>query len=306
MVSSFSQLKKSRKKVNKKLAGDIEKANEKNSYVDERFWKPIPDNDGNFKGTIRFIGPAPGEDEAWVQTFKHFFQDPETDRWYSENCLSTIDKDDPVNDYNRELWAQGFEEQARRQKRKMQYISNILVVDDPSNPENNGKVFLFEYGKQIFDKIQEAMFPEIEEDEPVQVFDFWEGAPFKLIRKMKDKTFPTYESSKFLDPEEIAEDEKEMEKIYNSQYKLFEFIDPDNTERFKSYDELKKKLDYVLNTNTSTATSSSPSKVEESEELDDYDMDLEDDEEEEDIEVEGIEEEDDDDDDLSDLQDLVD
>lgn len=305
MVSSFSQLKKNRKRVKEQVNEQLESENKGNSHVDDRFWKPKKDAEGNFKGTIRFIGPAKGEDIHWVRFWKHIFKGPGGE-FYWENCLSSVGKDDPVNEYNSLLWNQGNEDQARAQKRKLTYVANILVIDDPAEPENNGKVFLFEFGKQIFDKINEAMFPEIEEDEPFIPFDFWEGAPFKLVIKQKDK-YPNYESSKFLSPEPISESEDEMAKIFEEQYQLSEFVDPDS-HHYKTYDELKARLERVLgislddgSSSQSNSESDLTSQTEDLDDDEDLDVDV-DSEDESEFDVS----EDEDDDDLEDFQNLVD
>ena len=160
---------------------------ESKSYVDERLWKPELDKSGTGQAVIRFLPAPDGEELPWIKMFKHAFQGP-TGKWYIENSLTTVNKTDPVSEHNTSLWNTGLEsdkETARKQKRKLEYYSNIYVVSDPKHPENEGKVFLFRYGKKIFDKIMASMQPEFEDETPINPFDFWEGANFKLkIRKV--------------------------------------------------------------------------------------------------------------------------
>lgn len=220
------------------------------SYQDTRFWKLDADKAGNGTATIRFLPRVEGDELPWVKIFSHGFQGP-TGKWYIENSLTTIGEDDPVGQLNSKLWNSTGDEnsparkQARAQKRKLNYISNILVVSDPKHPENEGKVFLFRYGKKIMDKIMDKARPTFEDEEPVNVFDLWEGADFKLRMKKVDR-FPNYDDSKFMDMSAIADgDDKELQKVMDSCYKLSEFLDRKN---FKSYEELSRKLAQVLNT----------------------------------------------------------
>lgn len=234
-----------------KITSEFEKVNapqgEKKSYEDTRFWKPERDKAGNATATIRFLARTEGDELPWVKVFSHGFKGP-TGRWYIEDSLTTIGQADPVGELNMRLWNSTTDDnsperkQVRNQKRKLNYISNILVINDPKHPENNGKVFLFKYGKKIFDKIMDKARPTFEDQEPVNVFDYWEGANFKLRIKMVDK-FPNYDASDFELQSQVAEDDDEIVEIASQQYKLSEFVDPSN---FKSYDELKKKLDDVL------------------------------------------------------------
>ena len=217
---------------------------EKKSYVDERLWKPELDKSGNGYAVIRFLPSPEGEDLPWAKVWNHAFQGP-TGQWYIENSLTTIGRKDPVSEYNSKLWNSGIEsdkEIARKQKRKLQYFSNILVVSDPKHPENEGKVFLFRYGKKIFDKMMEAMQPAFEDESPINPFDFWEGADFKLkIRKVDG--FWNYDKSEFEAPSAILDDDSAIERIWKEQYSLADFTAPSN---FKSYEELKTRLDAVL------------------------------------------------------------
>ena len=221
---------------------------EKKSYVDERLWKPELDKSGNGYAVIRFLPSPEGEDLPWAKVWNHAFQGP-TGQWYIENSLTTIGQKDPVSEYNSKLWNSGIEsdkEIARKQKRKLQYFSNILVVSDPKHPENEGKVFLFRYGKKIFDKIMEAMQPAFPDDTPINPFDFWEGADFKLkIRKVDG--FWNYDKSEFSAPSPIADDESKIESIWKSQYSLAEFTSSSN---FKSYDELSTRFHAVISGTT--------------------------------------------------------
>ena len=220
------------------------KPQEKKSYVDERLWKPELDKSGNGYAVLRFLPAVQGEDLPWAKVWNHAFQGP-TGQWYIENSLTTLNQKDPVSEHNTALWNTGLEsdkEIARKQKRKLQYFSNVYVVSDTKHPENEGKVFLFRYGKKIFDKITAAMSPEFEDEKAINPFDFWEGANFKLkIRKVDG--FWNYDKSEFEEPSKLFEDDSEADKVWQSQYSLAEFTAPTN---FKSYDELKTRLDAVL------------------------------------------------------------
>ena len=210
---------------------------EKKSYVDERLWKPELDKSGNGYAVIRFLPAPEGEELPWVKMFKHAFQGP-TGKWYIENSLTTLGgQKDPVSDYNSQLWNTGLEsdkEIARKQKRKLEYYSNIYVVSDSKHPENEGKVFLFRYGKKIFDKLMAAMQPEFEDETPINPFDFWEGANFKLkIRKVDG--YWNYDASSFENVSALKDNDDDLNAIWKTQYSLQEFLAPTN---FKSYDEL--------------------------------------------------------------------
>jgi hypothetical protein len=211
---------------------------------DDRFWQPEVDKAGNGYAVIRFLPPSKGEEIPFQRVWNHGFQGP-AGKWYIENSLTTIGKTDPVSEYNTELWNSGSEankEIARKQKRKLTYYSNILVVKDPAHPENEGKVFLYKFGKKIFDKIKDMAEPQFEDEKPVNVFDFWTGANFKLkIRNVEG--YRNYDKSEFDSPAPIADSDDDIETIWNKQHALLEFIDPKN---FKSYDELKKKFDMVM------------------------------------------------------------
>lgn len=244
---SFSDLKKQSKLGNltAKLVKEVEKMNTSGGSSDDRVWKLNVDKSGNGFAVIRFL-PAPnGEDLPFVKLYSHGFQGP--GGWYLENSLTTLGQKDPVSELNSELWNNGTDagkELARKQKRKLTYISNIYVVKDPASPENEGKVFLFKYGKKIFDKLTAAMQPEFEDEEAIDPFDFWQGANFKLKAK-NVAGYRNYDSSEFAKSAPLLDDDDAMEAIWKKQYSLAELVAAD---QFKSYDELKKRLEYVLGT----------------------------------------------------------
>jgi len=216
---------------------------EQKSFTDDRFWRLEGDKAGNGTATIRFLPRVEGDELPWVRIFSHGFQGP-TGKWYIENSLTTLGENDPVGELNTQLWNSGSEankEIARKQKRRLSFTANILIVSDPKHPENEGKVFLWKFGKKIFDKIMDKARPTFEDEKPVNVFDFWEGANFKLRMRKKDG-YANYDESAFMEPHAIGSDD-EIVKIASAQVKLAEFTDRKN---FKSYDELKKKLNEVL------------------------------------------------------------
>tara|TARA_R100001082_G_scaffold102032_1_gene71854 strand:+ start:71 stop:967 length:897 start_codon:yes stop_codon:yes gene_type:complete len=230
-----------------KLLGAVQQENaplEKKSYKDERLWKPELDKSGNGYAVIRFLPAIEGEDMPWAKIWNHAFQGP-TGQWYIENSLTTIGQKDPVSELNTTYWNTGLEsdkEIARKQKRKLQYYSNIYVVSDAKHPENEGKVFLFRYGKKIFDKLMAAMQPEFEDESPINPFDFWEGANFKLkIRKVDG--YWNYDKSEFEAPSALFDNDAQIEQVWKTAYPLADFTAPTN---FKSYEELKTRLDTVL------------------------------------------------------------
>jgi hypothetical protein len=242
---SFSDLKKQSKLGNltAKLVKEVEKMNTSSGSSDDRVWKLDVDKSGNGYAVIRFL-PAPnGEDLPFVKLYSHAFQGP--GGWYIENSLTTLGQKDPVSELNSELWNNGTDagkELARKQKRKLTYVSNIYVVKDPANPANEGKVFLFKYGKKIFDKLTAAMQPEFEDEEAIDPFDFWQGANFKLKAK-NVAGYRNYDSSEFAAAAPLLDDDDAMEAVWKKQYSLAELVAAD---QFKSYDELKKRLEYVL------------------------------------------------------------
>ena len=260
MTTSFADLKRSSKSTYDKLIEETNKLQSNNNQgkggADTRFWQPEVDKAGNGMAIIRFLPAPKGEDIPWVRLFTHGFQGP--GGWYIENSLTTINEQDPVGEYNSTLWNRGDEagkEQARKQKRRLGYIANIYVVEDSKHPENNGKVFLYKFGKKIFDKINESMSPEFEDESPVNPFDFWEGANFRMkIRNVEG--YRNYDKSEFDSPSLLSEDDDVMEKVWSSEYSLQEFVDRKN---FKSYAELQTRLNRVLG---ATAVSSTASEIE--------------------------------------------
>ena len=247
---SFQNLKKQSKlgSLTEKLVKEVEKMNSGNSSNDDRVWSLSVDKAGNGYAIIRFLPAPEGEDLPFVKLYSHGFQGP--GGWYIENSRTTLGDKDPVSEYNTQLWNNGTDtgkEQARKQKRKLTYISNIYVVKDPANPENEGKTFLFKYGKKIFDKIAAAMQPEFEDETPIDPFDFWTGANFKLKAK-NVAGYRNYDSSEFASPSVLLNDDDKLEEIWKSQYSLSDFVSPD---KFKSYGELKQRLNMVLNVKTS-------------------------------------------------------
>ena len=241
---SFANLKKQSKlgSLTAKLVKEVEKLNT-NGGSDERLWKLDVDKSGNGYAVIRFL-PAPnGEDLPFVKLYSHAFQGP--GGWYIENSLTTLGQKDPVSEFNTQLWNNGTDagkETARKQKRKLTYISNIYVVKDPANPENEGKVFLYKYGKKIFDKLTAAMQPEFEDEEAIDPFDFWQGANFKLKAK-NVAGYRNYDSSEFTATSPLLKDDDALEGLWKKEFSLAELVAAD---QFKSYDELKKRLEYVL------------------------------------------------------------
>lgn len=249
----FSQLKKqSGKSSLEKLAQDLSKlSTNQERKSDDRFWSPTVDKAGNGYAVIRFL-PAPvDEDMPFIRIWDHGFQGP--GGWYIENSLTTIGKNDPVSEYNSKLWNSGLESDkdiARKQKRRLHFISNIYVVNDPGNPDNEGKVFLFKYGKKIFDKLNELMNPQFQDEEAVNPFDFWSGANFKLkIRQVEG--YRNYDKSEFAKAAPLLDDDKALEKLWKQEHSLKEFLAPSN---FKTYEELSAKLAKVLGTDGSPAS----------------------------------------------------
>jgi hypothetical protein len=252
MASSFASLKKSRANSLSKLVSEGSKLSAGNKPSgDDRFWKPEVDKAGNGYAVIRFLPEPKGEDLPWVRLFDHGFQGK--GGWYIENSLTTIGEKDPVSEYNSMLWNNGTDagkDQARQQKRRLKYISNIMVIKDPANPANEGKVFLYQYGKKIFDKLNEAMNPAFEDEQAINPFDFWEGADFKLKIRQVDG-YRNYDKSEFDSSSELlAGDDEALEKAYEGLYSLAEFLDRKN---FKSYAELQTKLNRVLGLDGGTA-----------------------------------------------------
>jgi len=242
-MSNFAALKKQSGSLTAKLVKEVEKMSSASGNADERFWKPEMDKTGVGSAIIRFLPAPEGEDLPWVKLYSHAFQG--SGGWYIENSLTTLGQKDPVSEYNRELWNSGSEkdkETVRKQKRKLNYYSNIYVIKDPANPANEGKVFLFKFGKKIFDKILAAMQPEFEDEEPINPFDFWQGANFRLkIRKVDG--YWNYDKSEFDSSAALLDDDDALEAIWKKENSLSALVASD---QFKSYDDLDKRLKMVL------------------------------------------------------------
>ena len=241
----FSDFKRKSKSNLDELSKKIqESSGSKDSYKDDRFWRPELDKSSNGYAVIRFLPAPPNEELPWAKLYSHAFQGK--GGWFIENSRTTLGEKDPVSEMNSELWNSGQDTDkdiARARKRKLQYISNILVISDPANPQNEGKVFLYKFGKRIFDKIQEAMEPEFADEEKINPFDFWSGANFKLkVRKVAG--FINYDKSEFDSLSELfSGDDSKLEELWKKQYPLKPFTDSSN---FKSYDELKERLSVVI------------------------------------------------------------
>ena len=242
---SFKDLKKqsSLGSLTQKLVKEVEKMNTTSGGADERLWKPEVDKTGNGFAVIRFLPAPESEDIPWAKMYSHAFQGP--GGWYIENSLTTTGGKDPVSEHNRELWNSGNESDkdvVRKQKRKLSYYANIYVVKDPTNPQNEGGVFLYKFGKKIFDKVMEAMQPEFEDETPINPFDFWQGANFKLKIVKKDGYW-NYDKSEFDASAPLLDDDDALEALWKKQYSLAAVTAAD---QFKSYDDLSKRLKYVL------------------------------------------------------------
>ena len=242
---SFADLKKKSKlgSLTSKLLNEVEKMNSSSGSSDDRIWKPEVDKAGNGFAVIRFLAAPEGEELPWAKVYTHAFQG--SGGWLIDNCLTTINQSCPVCEANRELWNTGSkanQEIVRQRKRKLSYYSNIYVVQDKAHPENEGKVFLFKYGKKIFDKISAAMQPEFDDETPIDPFDFWQGANFKVKITKKDGYW-NYDKSEFDSPGPLLNDDEAMESIWKKCYSLDEFVKPDT---FKSYEQLDNRLKTVL------------------------------------------------------------
>ena len=252
---SFSSLKNNKASVFQKLQKQLQE-NTKVGTTDERLWKLTTDKAGNGFAVIRFLPAADGEDMPFVKLYSHAFQGP--GGWYIENSLTTVGKDDPLGEYNRELWNSGDEslkEQVRKQKRKLSYYANVYIVKDPGNPDSEGQVKIFRFGKKIYDKIMDAVNgDELEGREGINPFDFWTGANFKL-RAKKVAGYPNYDSSEFQDNGVLEDlDDAQLESIWKRQYALQTLV---STDQFKSYEQLKARLDAVLNLKSSAGSNKS-------------------------------------------------
>ena len=244
---SFAKLKKQSKlgSLTQKFVKEVEKMNNTGGQGDDRLWKLEVDKGGNGYAVIRFLPAPDGEDLPFVKLYSHAFQGP--GGWYIENSLTTLGQKDPVSEFNSQLWNNGTDagkDTARKQKRKLTYISNIYVVKDPANPENEGKTFLYKYGKKIFDKLTAAMQPEFEDEEAIDPFDFWQGANFKLKAK-NVAGYRNYDSSEFAATSALLDDDDAMEAVWKKEHSLAELVAND---QFKTYDELKTRLSSVLGT----------------------------------------------------------
>ena len=247
MALSFAEMKKQRANSLEKLSGELTKMNTSTTTEkDDRFWYPETDKAGNGYAVVRFLPAPKGEDVPFVRLWQHSFQGP--GGWYIENSLTTIGQQDPIAEYNSELWNSTTDDnsparqQVRKQKRKLIYISNVYIVKDPANPENEGKVKLFKFGKKVFDKLNEAMNPQYEDESPMNPFDLWEGANFKIkIRQVEG--YRNYDKSEFGEVEPLDEDDDLMEEIWSKCHSLQEQISAD---KFKSYDQLKASLERAL------------------------------------------------------------
>ena len=243
---SFANLKRNRGSIDNlvKAAEAVGRSQNNKSFADDRIWKPTVDKSNNGYAVIRFLPANEGSELPWNRYWDHGFKGP-TGRWYIEKSLTSIGQNDPVGELNSKLWNTGLEsdkQKARTQKRRLHYVSNILVINDPGNPSNDGKVFIYQYGKKIFDKIMDAMQPEFEDEAPLNPFDFWEGANFKL--KIRDvEGYRNYDKSEFDRQTPLSEDDTYLEEVYNKMHKLEEFTDPKS---YKTYNELKAKLVSVL------------------------------------------------------------
>tara|TARA_R100001082_G_scaffold81061_1_gene48056 strand:+ start:7790 stop:8668 length:879 start_codon:yes stop_codon:yes gene_type:complete len=252
---SFSDFKNRSKSSIQDLTKKMESmTTSKDSYKDDRFWRPELDKSSNGYAVIRFLPAVDGEDLPWAKYYSHGFKGK--GGWYIEKSRTTLGEKDPVSEMNTELWNSGIESDkdiARQRKRRLHYTSNILVVSDPANPQNEGKIFLYKYGKKIFDKIQEAMQPEFADEDPINPFDFWTGANFKLkVRKVAG--FINYDKSEFESASALFDgDDEKLEELWKTQYALGEFTDPTT---FKSYDELKKRMNEVLGSDIRNVVSS--------------------------------------------------
>ena len=243
-MASFKDLKKNRMSNLESLSKQVEKLAEKTSYEDDRIWKPERDKSGNGYAVIRFLPASNDEDMPWVQMWSHGFKGP--GGWYIENSLTTLGKDDPVSKANTALWNSGVESDkniARDRKRKLSYYSNILVLEDSANAENEGKVFLYRYGKKIFEKITSVMNPEFKDETPLNPFDFWEGANFKLKIRQVDG-YANYDKSEFASQSKLYDgDDAKCEDTWKQQYPLQDLISVD---KFKSYQELEARFNTVV------------------------------------------------------------
>lgn len=262
MAINFADLKKQRKSDFEKIQKEIEKVSSKGGNNDDNsYWSPTLDKAGNGYAILRFLPAAAGEDATFVRLFTHGFKGP-TGKWYIENSLTTLGQKDPVGELNSSLWNATEDdksperEQARKQKRRLGFVSNVYVVKDSGNPDNEGKVFRFKYGKKIWDKLQGAMYPEFADEEGFNPFDLWEGANFKLKIRQVDG-YKNYDKSEFdsrsqlIDTGDEDGDNEAMQQIWQAEHSLATLVSP---EQFKSYAELETRLKEVLGTTGTTSS----------------------------------------------------
>lgn len=269
MATTFSDLKKNREKQADQLLQKMTATNQPTAQKDETYWTYTPDEAGNASATFRFLSAPEGEDEPYVQIFSHAFKHPSTNKWYIEKSLTTLGQKDPVGEYNGVIWNEGpaGQAQARRQKRDLKYHCNIYMIKDTGNPENDGKVFRYKFGKKILDMISAGLKPEDEEDVAFNAFDMWDGANFRfkahrvtVQQDGKSVTYPNYDKSKFESPKPLFDDDDKIEAVWRLAYPLKELIDPS---QFKTYDELKKRLNEVLGTGPASASQARSNSIEE-------------------------------------------
>lgn len=257
MAGTFSQLKKTRSKGIDRLSQKIEDMDKSGNYTDDRIWKPTPDKTGKAVATIRFLPAPQGEEDPFVRRYNHGFK--VNGKWLIENCPTTLGLPCPICEANSEAWNSGDEDTARQRKRKTSYYSNILVIDDRNNPDNNGKVFLFRYGIKIYEKIQSAIKGDIKK--PLDPFDFWEGADF-ILAQTQVAGYPNYDSSSFESPSQLFDgDDAQLKEIWEQEYSLQEFIAED---QFKSYDELQTQFNSLYGKKNSAPATAEQSVEEES------------------------------------------
>ena len=256
MSSSFASLKKNRGSLKDKILEETDKLASGGHSEDSRLWKPTADSAGNGTAVIRFLAPPEGEDVPFVRLFEHGFKGP--GGWLFANCPTSIENDCPVCNYNTSMW--DTEDKTKQQwvrdnsKRKLSYYANILVVKDPAHPENDGKVFLFKFGQKIFEKIKFAMKPEFDDQDPMNPFDMWEGANFRLRMRNEKKgksEFRSYDDSVFDSVSAISDDDDEIKAVWDQAYSLQEFVDPS---QFQSFDELQAQVVRVFKLDTDVST----------------------------------------------------
>lgn len=261
MSIDFSQLKK-QSSLGSQTEKLLKKLEESASYGTDiqNVFKLETDKMGNGRAVIRFLPAPKGEDDPFIKLYNHGFQN--NGKWFIENCPTTLGRQCELCSRNSELWNSGVDankEIARSRKRKLNYYSNILVINNPANPDLEGQVMLFRYGAKIFDKIKSAMKPEFEEDAAIDPFDFWTGADFRL-RVKQVAGYPNYDDSTFCSMSVLNGDDEKLQEIWEKEYSLQELISPD---KFKSDEEFTKRLDFVLGNKQTTVHDDSESQEEE-------------------------------------------